>query len=175
MRSILLFGAAFLLAAGPAGAKTYQLIYTGGRLRPVSQVQHIPGAKRLEFVITSNSPFPKNSCFNVPVSAVTSFTDGVDTIQTLEAAGYTLFQNGPISLCSDATGRKVVSWKFVYSFSSPSKYQGRDNEYVAQSFYPASGNMYDESEFQLAEVYNYKLLIMEDQLAPGTWKYKVVK
>ncbi len=132
-------------------------------------------AKRLEFVITSNSPFPKNSCFNVPVSAVTSFTDGVDTIQTLEAAGYTLVQNSPISLCSDATGRKVASWKFIYGFSSPSKYQGKDNYYQANSFFPANLDIYDASTFLLAGYYEYGERTMRNLLAPGTWKYKVVK
>jgi hypothetical protein len=176
MRNAFPTALALLLMAGAASAKTFQLTYTGGRLRHVSQYHGIPGEKKLVFVITSNQPFPKNTCFGVPLSEVTSFTDGVDTIATLTAAGYILSQNSFFSLCSDTSGQHIRTWQIAYGWTAPSQYSEEDNTYEVTSFYPEGDNgFYDQSSFVLAEHNGYKTLEMEDVLTPGTWRYKVLK
>jgi hypothetical protein len=164
---------ALLLMAAPACAKTFQLKYTGGQLDRVSG-RGIRGAKRLVYVITSKKPFPKNSCFDVPLAEVTAFTDGVDSIATLTAAGYTLDQTSTLSLCSDASGRHILTWQINYTFSEPSQYPGRDSTYYSDTDNPASG-YYDTCTFSIAEQHNYKIRGMANPRAPGTWKYKVLK
>jgi hypothetical protein len=164
---------ALLLLAAPACAKTFQLTYTGGSLERIGD-RGIHGAKRLVYVITSKKPFPKNSCFDVPLAEVTAFTDGIDSIATLTAAGYTLDQTSTLSLCSDASGRHILTWQINYTFSEPSQYPGKNNAYTSETYNPTS-SYYDECTFTIAEQYNDKSKGMANPRAPGTWKYKVLK
>jgi hypothetical protein len=168
---------ALLLLAAPACAKTFQRTYTGGSLERIGD-RGIHGAKRLVYVITSKKPFPKNTCFDVPLAEVTAFTDGIDSIATLTAAGYTLDQTSTLSLCSDSSGRNILTWQINYTFSEPSQYPGRDNIYYSDTDNPVSGGVggyYDECTFAIAEQNNNKVLAMINPRAPGTWKYKVLK
>jgi hypothetical protein len=175
LRSAIRILPALLLMAVPACAKTFQFTYTSGVLTRSHGIHPSPGAKQLAFVITSRKPFPKNTCFDVPLSEVTSYTDGVDSIETLTAAGYTLDQDSFLSLCSDASGRHIMTWQISYNFSEPSQYPNYPNNYSAQSNFPKYAGFYDTAFFLIGDYNRYKEDLMQNVTGSGTWKYRVLR
>jgi hypothetical protein len=150
MRIGILLIAALVTAAHVAQAKTFELLYTGNRLTRTPDYRAIKHAKKILITVSSDRPFPANTCFDVPFQEVTSMTDGVDTLQTLAAAGYTQYPgNYTFNLCSDASGRHILSWTVVIPFTAPTQFGNDQNGYAAGTFSSPPQGLYDQILFDI--------------------------
>jgi hypothetical protein len=168
-----------LLGVSGACGKTYQLTYTGNQLAVASGMKPIKHAKRLILVFASSAPYPKNSCFSLPYTALASLTDGADTLASLAAAGYIVNSPTYISLCTDASGKQVQTWQIEYGFYANSQYQkGRYNYYEVFSYStpPHGDTYYDMASFVIQGKDRGKLKYFGDNntVSSGTWRYKVL-
>jgi hypothetical protein len=173
------FGPAILaafLAITEAQAKTYQWTYTGGdRLLPVRGFDPIKHVRRLLVTLASPTPFPKSTCFDVPQAEMVSLTDGHDTLQTLEAAGFALGQSSDITLCTDATGKAISSWTFDVGLFKATKNGTGSRQYVAftQSTEQPGYEYFDSVAFYPAGRHG-RFMAMQNASAAGSWKLKVI-
>ncbi len=168
-----------LLGVRGASAKTYQLTYTGNRLSVLGDYRPIRHAKRVVLVMESSTPYPKNECFTLPVTALSSLSDGADTMASLQAAGYTL--NPPtssISLCTDAGGKQVVSWQIMFEFDAVPQGGAYADEYYLSSLSapPHNPSVYDAAVFRTQNKKGGRVNYRGDGnlVSAGTWRYKVL-
>ena len=175
MRIGILLIAALVTAAHVAQAKTFELLYTGNRLTRTPDYRAIKHAKKILITVSSDRPFPANTCFDVPFQEVTSMTDGVDTLQTLAAAGYTQYpENYTFNLCSDASGRHILGWTVEIVFSAPTQFGDDQNFYGAETFSSPPEGLYDQSVFDIYKALNKQIFYDDGNTAtPGSWEFRV--
>jgi hypothetical protein len=179
MRTLIAAGCAVMLVTGAASAKTYQLTYTGKKLSRAEGAKAIKGVNRVILVLDSATPYPKSTCFNLPLTDLASLTDGVDTLASLAASGYVLSApTSSISLCTDARGKQIVSWQIVFEFDAPPQggAEGAEFGLVSYSTPLEHGGYYDEADFRTQHKKNGRIDQHADDnvMAAGTWRYKVL-
>jgi hypothetical protein len=175
MRIGILLIAALVTATHVAQAKTFELLYTGNRLTRTPDNRAIKHAKKILITVSSDRPFPANTCFDVPFREVTSMTDGVDTLQTLAAAGYTEYPgNYTFNLCSDASGRHILGWTVEIPFLAPAQFGDDQNGYAVETFSSPPEGFYDQIFFEIFKKAN-KPISYDDSntVAPGSWEFRV--
>jgi hypothetical protein len=177
MRTVVVSSVGLLLGLGSANATTYQLTYTGHKM--VGQTEYgekpIRGVKHFSFVVQSTTPFPKSACVDIAPSQVVTFTDGVDTPTSLTAAGYVVQTGNSFSVCTDGTGKKLVSWKILYAYIRV--HGGLKDYYDAGSIFPAQSPdpVEDLVYFALQKrTGGGRVLENINTNNPGKWKYQVL-
>jgi hypothetical protein len=167
MRSAILIVASTLLAAAPAHAQAYRLIYTGKALAGVKGYLALPGAKRLQIVYSLSSLPAAGQCTASNIKTLPqSYSDGTDTLTSLVASGYTI--TTILTFCMDKTGTKIPSWSFALnSYSTQSRlpyytYEAKTSHVV--------GTKTPDSVVWDAASGNYK-----DSGRSGEWRLKTVK
>jgi hypothetical protein len=186
MRNVSLLIASTFFACGLANAKTYQLAFTGKSVKKPpgcsgTTCSGISGADQLGLVFAGPTKLPANQCSS-PLGngwSLVSFTDGVNTLASLEAAGWTI-SSVDLSVCTDSTGKKVVSWSadFDLLFNYPSADYNAYSASTSSTAHPGEdfpGNFY--YAIQIQDVVNGNLAgVAEDWNAtkPGSWKLSKV-
>ena len=167
MRSAILVAASALLAATPAQAQTYRLIYSGKALAGVKGYLAVPGAKKLQIVYSLSSLPAAGQCTASDITTLPqSYSDGSDTMTSLAASGYTITTT--LTFCMDKTGTKIPSWSFAlssYSTQSRLPYY----TYDAKTSH-VTGTKTPDSISWDAPAGNYK-----DSGHSGGWRLKAVK
>jgi hypothetical protein len=179
MRTFIAAACAVMLVTGAASAKTYQLTYTGKRMSDPLGYKPIRNARKVVLAFESPIPYPKNSCFNLPLTDLTSLTDGADTQASLAASGYILDNNdSSILLCTDASGKRILSWQIAFEYSADLQqnlYAGQFN--LSSASTPPQGYRdYDAVVFRTQKKKGGRVSYhaMSNQVAAGNWRYKVL-
>jgi hypothetical protein len=186
MRTADLLVASMLFACATANAATYQLTFTGKKLTPPpgcsnSFCSGVSGANQLDFVFSGTSRLPANRC-STPLDSgwnLVSFTDGANTLASLETAGWTIIgSQTELYVCTNSTGKKIVSWEagveLTYNYPSEDYYAyeaGVSSTAHAGQYYP--GDFY--YAIQIPHVVNGSTVgVAEDwnPAKPGSWKLK---
>lgn len=158
-----------------AHAQTYLLTYTGKPLKVTKGDDPLPGATNI--VLTYQFPAAylpgPGGCANYNSAqgfAPSSYSDGANTLASLQAAGYGL--SSVIYFCLDSTGKKIVSWRVGMS--------------------GATGDRNPYNYFQVQSAYNYMTyqnykdavelyidvpggIYYGDSAPAGKWKIKRIK